>query len=405
MMDYQSFFSQNLKALKAEGRYRTFANLERWVGQSPYALWHTPDGTTQKVTVWCSNDYLGMSHHPEVIRAFQQAACDYGVGSGGTRNIAGTTQHHVNLESTLADLHQKEAALVFSSGYVANEAALSALGEGVENVVFFSDEKNHASIIQGIRHSQSRKYVFRHNDMDDLRQKLSLVDPCCPKVIAVVSVYSMDGDFAPLASICDLAKEFNALTYVDEVHAVGIYGPKGNGLAAQQGLMDRIDIIQGNFAKAYGVVGGYVASSRPIVDYIRSHASGFIFTTSLPPATAAAAQKSIEILKQDTTCRQRLWQNVHYLKQKLNQTSVHFIKNSSHIVPVVVGEAFACRQLSSKLLNRFQIYAQPINYPTVPRGQERLRLTVTPDHTFSMIDELVGALDCLWKEIGFKQAA
>ena len=405
MIDYQNFFTQNLQTLKTEGRYRIFADLERRVGQAPYAIWHAPNGEKKTVVVWCSNDYLGMSHHPEVIKAFQDAAAYHGVGAGGTRNISGTSRLHVELESTLAELHQKQSALVFSSGYAANEAALSALGEGLPNVVFFSDEKNHASMIQGMRHSQAEKYVFRHNNMQDLRQKLAAVDRGRPKIIAVVSVYSMDGDFAPLAQICDLAQEFNALTYVDEVHAVGIYGPKGNGMAAEQGVLDRVDIIQGNFAKAYGVVGGYITGTQSVIDYVRSYASGFIFTTSLPPATAAAAHKSIEILKGNSIYRQQLWQNVRYLKQQLRQSRVRFVDSASHIVPVVVGDAFACQYLSQTLLHDFHMYAQPINYPTVPRGQERLRLTVTPAHTFSLIDHLVETLDSLWSGMPLRQAA
>ena len=405
MINYHAFFNQQLQALKTEGRYRTFANLERQVGCAPYALWHKPNGETKSVVVWCSNDYLSMSHHPDVIQAFQDAATLYGVGSGGTRNISGTARLHVKLEQTLADLHDKESALVFTSGYTANEASLSALGEGLPDCVFFSDEKNHASMIQGIRHSRAEKFVFRHNDMDDLRQKLASVDPRRPKVIAFVSLYSMDGDIAPLKQICDLAKEFNALTYLDEVHAVGIYGPKGNGLAAEQGLLDRVDIIQGNFAKAYGVVGGYITGSKALVDFVRSHASGFIFTTSLPPAIAAAALKSIEVLKADPSYRQRLRQNADYLKNALRKTQLNFIDSPSHIVPVVVGDAHLCQEVATRLLNDFQIYAQPINYPTVPKGQERLRLTVTPAHTKEMIDQLVEALDIIETQENSKQAA
>lgn len=405
MIDYNSFFSQHLTTLKTEGRYRIFANLERQVGKAPYALWHKNNGETQEVVVWCSNDYLGMSHHPEVISAFQQAAGNYGVGSGGTRNISGTAHLHYQLEKTLADLHNKEAALVLSSGYAANEAALSALGEGLPNCVFFSDEKNHASMIQGIRHSKAEKIIFKHNDMLDLRKKLESVDPNRPKVIAVVSVYSMDGDLAPLKQICDLAKEFKALTYLDEVHATGIYGPEGNGVAAHLDLLDQIDIIQSNFAKAYGVIGGYIAGSKSLVDFVRSYASGFIFTTSLPPAIVAAAQKSIEILKNDHSYQQKLWENVNYLKEKLRKTNVSFIDSPSHIVPVVVGDAFACQQLAHELLNNFNLYVQPINYPTVPKGQERLRLTVTPFHTFEMIENLVNALTVLWDTKDLKQVA
>ena len=399
MMNYQTFITQKLEALKTEGRYRIFANLERHAGNAPYAFWRNPNGDLLPVVVWCSNDYLNMSHHPEVINAFQKAAALYGVGSGGTRNISGTANLHVELECTLAKLHHKESSLLFTSGYSANEAALCALGEGLPNCVFFSDEKNHASMIQGIRHSKAEKFIFRHNDMDDLRQKLSSVDIKRPKVIAFVSVYSMDGDIAPLKEICDLAKEFNALTYLDEVHAVGIYGPKGNGVAAEQNLLDAIDIIQGNFAKAYGVVGGYITGSRTLVDFIRSYAPGFIFTTSLPPAVAAAAIQSINILQADADYRNYLWENVAYLKKALRKTRVRFIDSLSHIVPIIIGNAHLCQEIASRLLNNFHIYVQPINYPTVPKGQERLRLTVTPSHTKEMIDELVNALENLWEQI------
>lgn len=404
MSEYTSFFVQQLNTLKAENRYRVFADLERLVSEPPYALWHH-NNTTKKVVVWCSNDYLGMSYHPEVVQAFKEGAEKWGVGSGGTRNISGTAHQHVLLEQAVADLHHKEAGLIFSSGYAANEASLAALGEGLPDCVILSDEKIHASMIKGIRHSGAQKIIFRHNNLEDLRQKLASIDPARPKIIAFVSVYSMDGDFAPIEAICDLAQEFKALTYLDEVHAVGIYGPKGNGLAAEQHLLDRIDIVQGNFAKAYGVVGGYIASSAPIVDYIRSYASGFIFTTSLPPAIAAAAKKSIEVLKDDPSHRQQLWQNTELLKQKLAKTSVSFKESPSHIVPVVVGDAALCRHLAQNLLMNYNIYVQPINYPTVPKGQERLRLTVTPAHTPAMIEELVEALQDLWGELNLKKVA
>ncbi|MCX7338661.1 MAG: 5-aminolevulinate synthase [Alphaproteobacteria bacterium] len=399
MIEYKTFFSKKLQSLKDEGRYRIFADLERLAGQAPYALLHHGD-QTKKVIVWCSNDYLGMSHHPDVTNAFIEGAQKYGAGAGGTRNISGTSHAHVLLEQTVASLHHKESSLIFSSGYTANEGALCALGEGLPDCVFFSDEKNHASMIQGIRHSQAERYVFHHNDLADLRHKLASVDIKRPKVIVFVSVYSMDGDRAPIKEICNLAKEYNALTFLDEVHAVGIYGPMGNGVAAEMGLADSIDIIQGNFAKAYGVVGGYIAASKEIVDFVRSYASGFIFTTSLPPAVAAAAQKSIEILKTDQTYRDKLHQNVRRLKDRLRGTSLVFKDSDSHIVPIVVGDPFLCQILAERLLSEFGIYVQPINYPTVPRGQERLRITVTPAHTVDQIEEFVEAVHWLWRDLG-----
>jgi 5-aminolevulinate synthase len=404
MTNYNAFFKEKLQALKLENRYRVFTNLERLVGEAPYALWHQ-NGEQRKVVVWCSNDYLGMSHHPEVIDAFCKAAHEFGVGAGGTRNISGTHNKHVKLEQTVACLHNKESGLIFGSGYAANEATLCALGEGLPDVVFLSDDKNHASMIKGIRHSQAEKLVFRHNDLYDLEQKLSSIDINRPKIIAFVSVYSMDGDISPVQKICELAEKYNALTYLDEVHAVGIYGPRGEGIAGQLGLSDKIDIIQGNFAKAYGVIGGYIAASHEIVDYVRSYASGFIFTTSLPPAVAAAAKKSIEILAEDSSYRENLWQNVFLLKSLLRKTTIQFNDSASHIVPVIVGDAALCKELSQELLENFSIYAQPINYPTVPKGQERLRLTVTPSHTAEMIYELVDALEKVWMRLGLQKAA
>lgn len=404
MIDYKALLKEKLQPLKAEHRYRVFTNLERLAGEAPYALWHK-DGNAKKVIVWCSNDYLGMSHNPEVIEAFSKAAQKYGAGSGGTRNISGTNYNHVTLEKTVADLHHKDAGLVFVSGYAANEASLCALGEGLENCVILSDEKIHASMIQGIRHSRAERHVFRHNDLEDLKQKLASFDINRPKIIAFVSVYSMDGDIAPIKEICDLAKQYNAFTYLDEVHAVGIYGEKGEGVAASLGLNHQIDMIQGNFAKAYGVVGGYITGQEDIVDYIRSYASGFIFTTSLPPAVAAAAQKSIEVLKKDPSYREKLWANVRLLKDRLSKSSVQFVNSKSHIVPIIVGDAYLCRLLAQNLLEKYEIYVQPINYPTVPKGQERLRLTVTPAHTPQMIEELVLALEAEWGALSLKKAA
>jgi 5-aminolevulinate synthase len=403
-MTYDQIFSQHLQTLKGEGRYRIFADLERLAGEAPYALWHSAEGT-KKVIVWCSNDYLGMSHHPEVINAMIEAAQKYGVGSGGTRNISGTAHPHVILEQEVANLHGKEKGLIFTSGYNANEASISALAQALPDCVVLSDEKNHASIIQGIRAGRCERRVFKHNNLHDLRDNLASLDPKRPKIIVFISVYSMDGDIAPIEAICDLADEFNALTYLDEVHAVGLYGPEGAGVAAQLGIQDRIDILQANFAKAYGVIGGYIAGSAPLVDYVRSAASGFIFTTSLPPAVAAAIHKSIRILREDNQLRQQLWHRVHLLKQSLLKCGLPYTQAESHIIPVVVGDALRCREACDILAQEFGIYVQPINYPTVPRGQERLRLTVTPFHTLEMIQQLVDALVHIWDRLDLKIAA
>jgi len=402
-MPYDNFFEQELNVLKSEGRYRVFADLERHAHNSPVATWHSANGP-KPVVVWCSNDYLGMSHHPSVIEAAVQATKAYGAGSGGTRNISGTAHLHVELERTIADLHEKEAGLVFTSGYVANEAALCTLAKGLPNCVAFCDEKIHASMIQGISHSRVPKHVFSHNNLDELRQQLEQYDKEQPKLIAFVSLYSMEGDFAPIEVICDLAKEYNALTYLDEVHAVGIYGKGGAGLANALNQHHRIDVIQGNFAKAYGVIGGYITGSKSLVDYVRSLASGFIFTTSLPPMVASAATTSIKVLQEADELREKLWANVNLLKSLLAKTQVNYHHTPSHIVPVVIGDAKACKDFTDELLHDFGIYVQPINYPTVPRGEERLRLTVTPFHTKEMIHDMVNALSCLWGKFFMKMA-
>ena len=402
-MPYDNFFEQELNVLKSEGRYRVFADLERHAHNSPVATWHSANGP-KPVVVWCSNDYLGMSHHPSVIEAAVQATKAYGAGSGGTRNISGTAHLHVELERTIADLHEKEAGLVFTSGYVANEAALCTLAKGLPNCVAFCDEKIHASMIQGISHSRVPKHVFSHNNLDELRQQLEQYDKEQPKLIAFVSLYSMEGDFAPIEVICDLAKEYNALTYLDEVHAVGIYGKGGAGLANALNQHHRIDVIQGNFAKAYGVIGGYITGSKSLVDFVRSLASGFIFTTSLPPMVASAATTSIKVLQEADELREKLWANVNLLKSLLAKTQVNYHNTPSHIVPVVIGDAKACKDFTDALLHDFGIYVQPINYPTVPRGEERLRLTVTPFHTKEMIHDMVNALSCLWGKFFMKMA-
>jgi len=402
-MPYDNFFEEELGVLKAEGRYRVFADLERHVSNSPTATWHSPDGP-KSVVVWCSNDYLGMSHHPSVIRAAIEAGKAYGAGSGGTRNISGTNHLHVELERTIANLHEKEAGLVFSSGYVANEATLCTLTKGLPNCVAFCDEKIHASMIQGISHSRVPKHIFSHNNLDQLRQQLSQYDKKQPKLIAFVSVYSMEGDFAPIEVICDLAKEYNALTYLDEVHAVGIYGKGGAGRANELNQQHRIDVIQGNFAKAYGVIGGYITGSKSLVDYVRSFASGFIFTTSLPPMVTSAATASIKALQEADDLREKLWDNVKLLKSLLSKTQVNYSNTPSHIVPVVIGNAKICKDFTDALLHDFGIYVQPINYPTVPKGEERMRLTVTPFHTKEMIHHMVDALNTLWGSFFMKMA-
>lgn len=403
-MPYDNFFEQELSNLKAEGRYRVFANLERHAHQAPIATWHSKDGPKQ-VVVWCSNDYLGMSHHPSVIESATKATIAYGAGSGGTRNISGTAHLHAELEKAVARLHEKEAGLIFTSGYVANEATLGTLAKGLPNCVVFCDERIHASMIQGIRHSRVPKHIFSHNNLDQLRQQLASFDKNQPKIIAFVSVYSMEGDFAPIKEICDLAEEYNALTYLDEVHAVGIYGKGGSGLANEFGQSHRIDIIQANFAKAYGVIGGYITGSKSLVDYVRSFASGFIFTTSLPPMVTSAAISAIKILQQSDNLRKKLWHNVNLLKQFLRKTNVNYLETPSHIVPVVIGNAKTCKDFTDALLEDFGIYVQPINYPTVPRGQERLRLTVTPFHNDEMIKDMVYALDALWERFFLRKAS
>jgi len=403
MMQYDQFFENYTNKLRQEGRYRIFADLERVVGKAPYAYWHHAAGVDE-VVVWCSNDYLGMSHHPDVVSAFAEGAQKYGVGSGGTRNIAGTAHAHVLLEESIAQFHHKEKGLIFSSGYTANEAAVSTIAGNLPNCVVFSDEKNHASIIQGIRSSRAPKIIFNHNDLSDLENKLAALPLDQPKLIVFTSVYSMDGDVAPVAGICDLAKKYGALTYIDEVHAVGMYGDDGAGITSQLGLRHQVDVIQGNFAKGFGVVGGYIAGSAPLIDFVRSAAAGFIFTTSLPPATALAARKSLEIIQSGRDLRAQFWERVHYFKQQLAKTHLPHQLTDSHIVPIVIGHAKHCRDISDILLQQHKIYVQPINYPTVPVGQERLRITVTPLHTHAQIDALVETLASLWSACLAKQA-
>ena len=393
-----------ISQLHEEGRYRTFIDIERRKGQFPHATWVRPDGQERPVTVWCGNDYLGMGQHPVVLQAMQDALDATGAGSGGTRNISGTTVYHKRLEAELADLHGKEAALLFTSAYIANDATLSTLPKLLPGLIIYSDELNHASMIEGIRRNGGAKRIFKHNDLADLRAKLEADDPAAPKLIAFESIYSMDGDFGPIEALCDLADEFGALTYIDEVHAVGMYGPRGGGVAERDGLMDRIDIINGTLAKAYGVMGGYIAASAKMCDAIRSYAPGFIFTTSLPPAVAAGAAASVAHLKTDQALRDLHQERAAVLKLRLRGLGLPIIDHGSHIVPVIVGDPVHTKQLSDMLLEDFGIYVQPINFPTVPRGTERLRFTPSPVHGPGEMDALVGALDGLWNHCALNRA-
>ncbi len=396
-MTYQKTLSDALEAVRQEGRYRIFADLKRRRGSYPKAD-VIASGAAKPITVWCSNDYLGMGQNPKVLAAMHEAIDLVGAGSGGTRNISGTTHYHVELESELADLHGKEAALLFTSAYVANEAALSTLVRLLPGCVVLSDEKNHASMIAGICNGRGPKHIFLHNDLADLEAKLKALPLQTPKIIAFESVYSMDGHVAPIGAICDLAEKYNALTYLDEVHAVGMYGPRGGGIAERDGAMHRIDIINGTLAKAFGVMGGYIAASRTLCDAVRCYAPGFIFTTSLAPAIAAGALASIRHLKSSSVERERHQERVRTLKRRLAAAELPVISGASHIVPVLVTDPVRCKALTDVLLERFSVYVQPINYPTVPRGSERLRLTPSPQHSDADMDHLVGALTELWSQ-------
>jgi 5-aminolevulinate synthase len=394
-MNFECLFQQRLETLHREGRYRVFADLKRRRGFFPVADHFAANGSCE-VTVWCSNDYLGMGQHPAVRAAMHEAIDAVGAGSGGTRNISGTTHYHVELEAELADLHGKEAALLFTSAYIANETTLSTLQRLIPGLVVFSDEKNHASMIQGIRHGGGEKHIFRHNDVEHLEETLKKHPRGTPKVIAFESVYSMDGHIAPIEAIADLAAKYNALTYLDEVHAVGLYGPRGGGIAERDGVMARIDIINGTLAKGFGVMGGYIAASKACCDAIRSYAPGFIFTTSLAPAIVAGALASIRHLKTSTFERERLAERVRTLTRHLAEAHLPVMENPSHIVPVMVGDPVHCKAVTDTLLDHYGIYVQPINYPTVPRGTERMRLTPSPVHTDTQMAALIAALQELW---------
>lgn len=403
-VNYDKVFEQAIQDLKDENRYRVFTELGRHAGDFPRATRFTENGP-QDVTIWCSNDYLGMGQHPKVLAAMKEAVDTYGAGAGGTRNISGNTHMICELEKELADLHQKEAALVFTSGFVSNDATISTLGKLMPGAVILSDALNHASMIDGVRHSGCEKMIFKHNDAADLEEKLKSIDPNRPKIIAFESVYSMDGDISPMETFCDLADKYNAMTYLDEVHAVGLYGPHGGGISERDGLMDRIDIIEGTMGKAFGVVGGFITAKKSIVDSIRSYASGFIFTTTLPPVIAAGALASVRHLKESQAEREAHQERAATLKRLLAEAGLPVLHTPTHIVPVMVYDAALCKQASDMLLEDYGIYIQPINYPTVPRGEERLRITPSPLHDDPMMASLVSALKEVWGRLGLKQAA
>ena len=405
-MNYKNYFKNIIENIKDEGRYRVFIDILRNAKNFPKATRYEKNSSiTDDVTVWCSNDYLGMGQNQNVIEEMKIALETCGAGSGGTRNISGTTHYHVMLEKELASLHKKESSLLFTSGYISNEASLSTLASSLDGCVVFSDELNHSSMIQGIRSSGSEKIIFKHNDVNDLKYKISKINKDIPKIIAFESIYSMDGDIAPIREICEVAEEFNALTYLDEVHAVGMYGKTGGGISEELGISDKVDIIEGTLAKAYGVMGGYITGDKYLVDTVRSFASSFIFTTSLPPSIAAGAKVSVNYLKTSNLERNKQKQAVAYLKSSLEKRKIPFIKNNSHIVPIKIGDPVLCKKASDILLKEYKIYVQPINYPTVPRGTERLRVTPTPLHTNEMIDYFVDSMQKVWKTLKLSRLA
>ena len=406
-MNYEQFFADKIAELKAEGRYRVFADLERQAGKFPRAVVHTGPGENdvKEIAVWCSNDYMGMGQNQSAIDAMRDTAANYGVGAGGTRNISGTMHEHILLERELADLHQTESALLFQSGWIANMTTLSTVGAMLPGCVIISDSKNHNSMIEGIRHSRAEKHIFRHNDLADLESILKSIDPARPKMIAFESVYSMDGDISPIKEICDLADKYGAMTFLDEVHAVGLYGQRGAGVAERDGVMDRITIIQGTLAKAFGVVGGYIAGTSAMCDFVRSYGTGFIFSSSMPPAVAAAARANVNHLKNHNELRERHQERAATLKQRFRDAGIPVMDGPSHIVPVLVGDPVLCKQASDELMSVHNIYVQPINYPTVERGKERLRFTPTPFHDDELMDELVEAVKEVWSRLGLKAAA
>ena len=405
-MDYSAKLDDAIERLHQEGRYRTFIDIERRNGNFPHAIWRKPDGSDQPITVWCGNDYLGMGQHPVVLEAMHEALDATGAGSGGTRNISGTTVYHKRLEAELADLHGKEAALLFTSAYIANDATLSTLPKLFPGLIIYSDALNHASMIEGVRRNGGAKRIFRHNDVEHLRELLAADDPEAPKLIAFESIYSMDGDFGPIEAICDLADEFGALTYIDEVHAVGMYGPRGAGICERDRLMHRLDIINGTLAKAYGVMGGYIAASAKMCDAVRSYAPGFIFSTSLAPTLAAGATASVAFLKtsEGNKLREQHQTQSKILKARLKGLGLPIVDHGSHIVPVIVGDPVHTKKLSDMLLEGYGMYVQPINFPTVPRGTERLRFTPSPVHGSDEMDALVNAMDELWSHCALNRA-
>ena len=406
-MDYKGYFASALGKLRDERRYRVFADLERVAGRFPHAIWHSPQGQ-RDVVIWCSNDYLGMAQHPKVIGAMVEAATRMGTGAGGTRNIAGTNHPLVELERELADLHNKPAALVFTSGYVSNETGISTIAKLLPNCLILSDALNHNSMIEGVRQSGSEKKIWRHNDLQHLEELLKACDPARPKLIVFESLYSMDGDIAPVHAICDLAARYNAMTYCDEVHAVGMYGPRGGGICERDNAMERVDVIEGTLAKAFGCLGGYIATSEDVVDAVRSYAPGFIFTTALPPAICAAASAAIRHLKTSSWERERHQERAARVKAVLNAAGLPVMSSATHIVPVLVGDPEKCKAASDLLLAEHGVYIQPINYPTVPRGMERLRVTPSPYHDDALVDALAEALVDTWDRLGLrrgKQAA